>query len=107
MLEPHPAAHRLDLALDDREPQPRAAAIATAACIDPVEPLEDPLLLALGDALAAVRDRHPDPLLEGFDVDADLGVVTVLDRVVDQVLEHVIEAVARAEHREARRNLEV
>src|SRR5262245_31349201 len=57
-LDPHPAAHRLDLALDDREPEAGAAAVATASRIDPVEPLEHPILLPLRDAGAAIGDGH-------------------------------------------------
>src|SRR4249920_126845 len=58
VLDPDASADRLDLALDDREAEPAAAAIAAAPGVEPVEPLEHAVLVAGGDARSAIRDRE-------------------------------------------------
>ena len=45
---------------DDREAEPCAAGLSAAGTVDSVEPLEDALEVALGDADALVRDREVD-----------------------------------------------
>jgi hypothetical protein len=76
--------------LDDREAQAGASGVARAGSVHPVEPLEDPDPLGLGDAGALVGDadlRHrarslPDEVA-GHD---DAGALrAVPHRVVDQV----------------------
>src|SRR5689334_7828101 len=106
VLDPYPAADRLDLALDDRETEAGAAAVAAAPGIDAKEPLEDPVLEPGRDARPGVGDRQLDALLDPARAHRDLGAA-VLDRVVEQVLDHVIEAIARREHLECDRDVDV
>ena len=49
---------------DDREPEPRAAGVAAAGLVDPVEALEDAVDVASG---------NPDPLVGDHDLDRRLG----------------------------------
>src|SRR5687768_17260951 len=58
-LERHVAVARQRVVLDDREPEPGASDAAAAGLVDPVEPLEDPLLVALRDPDAVVLDLDP------------------------------------------------
>ena len=63
-VEPAPSAlHTVDLAavpggdvLDDGQPETGAAGVPRPGGVDPVEALEDPLDLGLGDARALVGD---------------------------------------------------
>src|SRR5207253_334122 len=97
VLDPDAAAERFDLAAYDREAEARAAAIATATAVDAIEPLEDPVLLALGDAGTGVAHAQPHALVGAIGAHDHRRAAAVLHRVVDQILHDVIETVARAE----------
>ncbi|MNW53347.1 hypothetical protein D3C74_309050 [compost metagenome] len=72
--------------LDDAQAQARAARVARARGVDPVEALEHALLLALGDPDALVDDRDLDEVSHDAHADPDPRVLArVGDRVVEQV----------------------
>ena len=56
--------------LDDREPEACSARPSRARLIGAVEPLEDALLVALGDADPAVGDSDLDDAVRRFDADS-------------------------------------
>src|SRR5207247_5805982 len=95
-----PPIHALDELAADVEAQPAAADAAGLLRIEPVELLEDPLLL---------RARDPEPLVGHFDQALTVGrlepnldvaaVWRVLDRVVHEIHEHLPELVDVAENR--------
>ena len=58
-LGAHHAAVQLDEPSNDRQPQARAAVASLQRRLDLVERIPDPRQLVLGDAHAAVLDRHP------------------------------------------------
>ena len=86
-LDPDPAAHAFDEALDDRQAESRAATGADVLVVDAIETIEDPAELTLRYADAAIP--HED--LECTAVARPCGhlhpnrVVRVFDRVVEQI----------------------
>src|SRR5688572_1739414 len=97
-LDPDAALHPFDQLARDVQPEPGPPDAAGESRIEPVELLEDPLLLVLRDAEPPVRDRKantPIVLAEG-----DLDTASprrVLDRILDQVHEHLPEALLVAD----------
>src|SRR5258708_22663391 len=88
----HVAAMRADDRADDREPQPRAAAVAAAAGISAVERLENPLQLVHLQSGTVVGHRHPADAVHSRDGDLNRGLRWSVDnRVADQVAEHLPE----------------
>ncbi len=85
--------------LDDRQAQAGAAGGARAGGVDPVEALEDALLLGRGDALALVGDGHLDRVLDPAGPDADPGAgLAVVDGVGHQVPDRGGEQLGIPEH---------
>ena len=85
--------------LDDRQAQAGAAGGARAGGVDPVEALEDALLLGRGDALALVGDGHLDRVLDPAGPDADPGAgLAVVDGVGHQVRDRGGEQLGIPEH---------
>ena len=64
--------------LDDGQAQARAAHPAGVALVHPVEPLENPFLLALGDADSRVRNGQDSALPGAADPDGDAAPVLVV-----------------------------
>src|SRR5437868_13871138 len=85
-LHLHPPAVRGHDRADDRQPKASAAAVAAAACVCPVEGLEDALAVAGRQARAVVGDREPGRAVLARDRDLDRRRGRrVHERVADQV----------------------
>jgi len=84
------AAHELDEAGADRQPEPRAAVLAARRGIDLGERLGEPLALLGRQSDAGVADAEAQPggidlVVDGRDADDDFTLVGELDGVGDQV----------------------
>ena len=83
--------------LDDGESQAGAAGLFGMAFVHPVEPLEDPLLLILGNADTGVCDNDLFALQGRAHPDADrTAPAVVLDGVFTDVVDHLIQDLAHA-----------
>ena len=101
--QPHLAAVALHRVLDDREAEAGAAGAARARLVGAVEPLEHALLVALGDADAAIGDRDLDDAVDELHPDADARALRRIgDRVGDEVADGLARAPARRRARRAR-----
>ena len=91
---------------DDRQPQPCAARQARPSPVDPIEALEDPLLVPGRDPHALVDDRDLDrvPVDIGSDLD-ERPSLGVLDGVVDQVADSRDQVHAVSGHRQMTRRI--
>src|SRR6476661_9535805 len=88
------AAHPHDELARDEEPEPATADAAREGRVEPVELLEDPLLLALRDSESLVAHGEACPAGASGKLDRHLPTVRrILDRVVEQVDEHLPELV--------------
>ena len=77
------ALHRV---LDDRESEAGSAGSPRSRLVGTVEALEDPLLIALGDADAMVAHGDLDDTVDELDPDSDAGP---LRRIGDRVREKI------------------
>src|SRR5205807_4594202 len=76
----------------EREPEARALLRAVDSGIDLLELVEDPSLVALGDANACVGDRDLDGVLEPLAIDAHRPAGGgELDRIRNEVEQHLLE----------------
>src|SRR6187401_386656 len=70
----------------DRQPEPGAARVTAPGLVDAVEPLEDPVDVAGGDADALVGDHDLDPTLGDARAHLDhTTVLAVLHRILHEV----------------------
>ena len=104
------AGHRLDFdgvaedaadTLDDRQAEAETAG-DLGALIEPLELLEDHLLLALGDAEAGVEHLDREAAAMVADADEDAAFRRVLDRVGDEVLDEAAQQTAVGAHPQGR-----
>src|SRR5688572_27451463 len=82
----------LDNVLDDRQSQSTSLDVVNQAGTDPMEAVEDLLLLIPRDADPLVLDRDRDPVTLAAHCYPDLfarGLVGVFDRVVEQIAERL------------------
>ena len=85
---------RVDDSLNDRQPQPRAAALAPARPVDHVEPLENSRNVAVRNTFAVIPHADDGVAVARVDFDLHAAVLRrVPDRVVDEVDEDLREAV--------------
>src|SRR4029453_7465961 len=83
----------------DVEAEARSADAAPLVGVEAVELVEDPFLLADGEAEALVGDAEAEVVADGGQAHVDLASRgRVLDRVVDQVEQHLTRALAVAVH---------
>ena len=79
----------LDNVLHDAEAQARAATSPASSLVHPVEPLEQPWKVLLGNADSGVSDIESNKFALVLQTKIDAAFVGVLQRVLDEVYNHL------------------